>query len=310
MISVPETFAQATAVREGDPGRRWLAALPGLLDALLDRWNCTPAAPPTHGQVGLVLPVRRGTADDAVLKVSFPHPGNDHEPDALAAWAGHGAVTLHQRDDAHYAMLLERAGPASLADVTDTEEAVAQAGLLARRLAVPAPPGLPRLSERAGEWADRLRKDADRLPDPLPPYVVESALATLEELGPDQPDTFVHGDLHFANVLRATRERDTRAPWLAIDPKGYVGDPAYDSLTLLRSHAHGLLAAADPRAALLRRLAVFADAAELDRERTHRWAQTRAVMSAHWGRAHGEPAWLVRATDQVATLLARQPQGA
>ncbi|MFC6593709.1 aminoglycoside phosphotransferase family protein [Kitasatospora paranensis] len=53
----------------------------------------------------------------------------------------------------------------------------------------------------------------------------------LREFGADQPDTLVHGDLHFADVLRAERE-----PWPAIDPKGLVGDPAYDGLALLRSH--------------------------------------------------------------------------
>jgi streptomycin 6-kinase len=33
----------------------------------------------------------------------------------------------------------------------------------------------------------------------------------------------LHADLHADNVLAAQRE-----PWLAIDPKLYVGDPAYD----------------------------------------------------------------------------------
>ncbi|MFI5805094.1 aminoglycoside phosphotransferase family protein [Streptomyces sp. NPDC051561] len=301
MIAVPEAFAQLTVAREGEAGRAWLATVPGLTEELLDRWNCRPTHPATHGQVGLVLPVRDAQGD-AVLKISFPHPGNDHEPDALAVWAGQGAVTLLRRDDAHYAMLLERAGPASLAHHPDPEWGVVRAGLLARRLAVPAPPGLPRLSDRTEEWADRLRKDADRLPDPLPSYVVGAALATLDELGPDQPGTLVHGDLHFTNVLRSARAADTTT-WLAIDPKGYVGDPAYDSLTVLRGNARHLLAAADPKVALLRSLAVFAEAAGIDRERARRWAQTRAVIAAHWGRAHGEPAWLVGATDQVATLL-------
>ena len=33
----------------------------------------------------------------------------------------------------------------------------------------------------------------------------------------------LHTDLHAGNVLAAKRE-----PWLAIDPKPYVGDPVYD----------------------------------------------------------------------------------
>ncbi|MGW4384841.1 aminoglycoside phosphotransferase family protein, partial [Kitasatospora sp. NPDC004531] len=161
-----------------------------------------------------------------------------------------------------------------------------------------APPALPRLGDRAAGWAAELRRDADRLPRPLPRQVVDSAIATVRELGPEQPDTLVHGDLHFGNVLAAERE-----PWLAIDPKGWAGDPAYDSITLLRSRFDDLLAAADLRRAVLRRLAIYAEAAELDPERVRRWAQARAVSAAHWGREHGDPPRLVEATDRIAQSL-------
>ncbi|MGI5339619.1 aminoglycoside phosphotransferase family protein [Streptomyces sp. CA-181903] len=296
MHLIPEAFAQSTTGREGDAGRAWLGRLPGIVEELLGRWHCVRDGSVVHGQVGVVVPVRRADSAPAVLKVSFPHPGNVHEPDAFAVWAGRGAVRLLERDDARFAMLLERAGSDSLAELPDAEEAMAAAGRLARRLAVPAPPGLPRLRERAGTWEAELRAAAAR--GPLPDAVLGAALATVRELAPDQPDTLLHGDLHAANVLRGERE-----PWLAIDPKGFVGDPAYDAFTLLRSRAVDLLAAPDLGAALLRRLAVFAEAAELDRGRTVRWAQLRCVQAALWGRDHGDPEWLVGMYDHAAGLL-------
>ncbi|WP_171164238.1 aminoglycoside phosphotransferase family protein [Streptomyces sp. I05A-00742] len=300
MSLIPEGFADLTAAREGDAGRAWITQLPGMVEELLGRWRCVQDGPATHGQVGLVVPVRRGDGTPAVLKVSFPHPGNVHEPDAFAVWEGRGAVRLYERDDERFALLLERAGDGSLADTEDGDEAMAVAGRLARRLAVPAPAGLPRLRERAGEWEEELRKDDVRLGHPLPGRVLDAALATVRELAPDQPDTLVHGDLHAANVLRAERE-----PWLAIDPKGFVGDPAYDAFTILRSRAADLLTAPDLGAALLRRLDVFAGAAELDRERTVRWAQLRCVRAAYWGRDNGDPEWLVGMYDHVSGLLTR-----
>lgn len=298
MIEIPDGFVRSTVDREGEGSRAWLASLSELLDELLARWNCTPIATAMHGQVGLVVPVlRHGTSE--VLKISYPHPGLAHEPHALAWWGGQGAVLLHERDDSKFAMLLEQASQVSLADLDDVDEAVATAGRLVRRLAVPAPPGLPRLRDHAEQWwGDEIREDAVQLAYPLPRRVVDAALATVEELGCDQPDILVHGDLRFANVLRAVRE-----PWLAIDPKGYVGDPAYDAIKMLRGRHEDLFTAGDLKSALLRRLDIFADAAELDRERVRRWAQARAVMSSQWGRQNGDPAWLVNITDQIAELL-------
>ncbi|MFE1377707.1 aminoglycoside phosphotransferase family protein [Streptomyces sp. NPDC058740] len=286
MIVIPEEFVRSTVAREGGPGAEWTARLPGLVAELLDRWGCEPDGAVLHGGVGVIVPVRRPAADPegrrAVLKVSFPHPGNVHEPDAFAVWGGRGAVHLHERDDERFAMLLERVGTSTLEELADGDEAARVAGLIGRRLAVPAPPGLPRLSERAGQWEEELRRDAGELAHTMPRRVVDAAVATVRELGRVQPDTLVHGDLHARNVLRAERE-----PWLAVDPKGYAGDPAYDAGTFLKTRAPRFLGAGDPRAAAFRVMDVYAEAAGLDPERVRRWAQLHVVQAAFWGRTHG-----------------------
>ncbi|MFC9753941.1 aminoglycoside phosphotransferase family protein [Streptomyces sp. NPDC056921] len=282
MIEVPETFARSTIEREGGPGAVWLAGLPGIVEELLGRWECVPDGEVMHGGVGIIVPVQWPAEGAAVVKVSFPHPGNVHEPDAFVAWGGRGAVLLHDRDDKHFAMLLERARPSTLAEIEDEDEVARVAGRISHALAVPAPCGLPRLREQADAWEAQLRQDAEELTHALPRYVVDAAVATVQELGRDQPDTLVHGDLHARNILRADRE-----PWLAVDPKGYAGDPAYDGGTLLKTRALTLVEASDLRKALFRTLHVFAEAAEVDRERTRRWAQFHAVQASFWGRRHG-----------------------
>ncbi|MYW05622.1 aminoglycoside phosphotransferase family protein [Streptomyces sp. SID3343] len=309
MSGTPETFARTTLGREGDRARTWLAELPALVEDLLARWACVPDGEALHGGVGLVVPVRRRTGDPAVLKVSFPHPGNVHEPDALAAWRGYGAVVLYERDDDHFAMLLERARSTTLAQVDDGDEVAAVAGGLNRRLAVPAPPGLPRLRERAAAWESRLRADARESAHTLAPHVVAAALATARELGFDQPELMVHGDLHAGNVLRAERE-----PWLAVDPKGLVGDPAYDAGTFLKSRVPTFRDVGDLSRAAHRALDIFVEAAGLDRERARQWAQLRAVQAAFSGRRHGfrrartgpELTRLTALIDHLAEVLTRR----
>jgi streptomycin 6-kinase len=281
VVVIPEVFARSTVEREGEAGTEWLAGLPGIVKELLDRWDCVPDGDVMHGGVGIIVPVRRG-GEPAVVKVSFPHPGNVHEPDAFAVWGGRGAVLLHERDDERFAMLLERARTDSLAQVEDVDEMVRVAGRLSWRLGVPAPPGLPRLRDRADAWEEQLRKDARELVHGLPPRVLDAALATVRELGRVQPDTLVHGDLHARNILRADRE-----PWLAVDPKGYAGDRAYDAGALLKALLLRLIEADDLGKALHRAMDVFAEAAELDRGRVQRWAQLHAVQGAFWARRHG-----------------------
>ncbi|WP_326763571.1 aminoglycoside phosphotransferase family protein [Streptomyces sp. NBC_01591] len=312
MIEVPEGFARSTIEREGEPGAVWLSELPRLVEELLGRWECVPDGEVMHGGVGVIVPVRRPAEGAAVVKVSFPHPGNVHEPDAFAAWGGRGAVLLHERDDEHFAMLLERVGSSTLAEAAEAAEAaegdevVRVAGRISRQLAVPAPPGLPRLREQADAWEAQLRQDAEELTHTLSRYAMDAAVATVRELGRDQPDTLIHGDLHARNILRADRE-----PWLAVDPKGYAGDPAYDAGTLLKSQALTLLEAGDLRKALDRTLQVFAEAAEVDRERARRWAQFHAVQAAFWGRRHGfrrarrgaRLDWLTQFADSLTELL-------
>lgn len=280
-MKVPEVFAKWTVDREGATGQAWLDELPGIVEDLLGEWDLQRDGDVLHGQVGVVVPV----AGDAVLKVSFPHPGNVHEPDAFAAWNGRGAVKLYERDDARYAMLLERAHTTTLVEHTDGVAAIA--GNLLRQLTIPAPDGLPRMSDKADAWAEELHKDAAELDHPFPDSVVQQAMAVVEELCRTQPETVVHGDFHPRNILRADRE-----PWLAVDPKGYVGDPAFDAGIFLRTRAYHLLlgdglAVDDLLRYLQTELAEFAEASGVDADRIRRWTQLIAVQASFWGRRNG-----------------------
>ena len=309
MICVPNGFARSSVEREGPSAAEWLAGLPRMVDELMDRWGCVPDGDVMHGAVAVVVPVRRRTTGAGVLKVSFPHPGNIHEPDAFAAWGGRGAVLLHERADERFAMLLERVWASTLAEVEDHDEVVTIAGRISRRLAIPASASLPRLRDQSGAWEEELRKDAAELSHALPRYVVDAAVATVRELGQAQPDILIHGDLHARNILRAERE-----PWLAIDPKGIAGDPAYDGGTLLKSRALALLAADNLRVAVRRTLDVFTEAAALDRDCVRRWALFHAVQASFWGRRHGPGSartgtlldWLTQFADHLAELLVDQ----
>jgi streptomycin 6-kinase len=300
-ITIPPAFRTATTKREGAAGREWLAALPGLVDGLLDRWSCRQDGEVRHGGVGIAVPVARQHRS-AILKVSFPHPGNISEWGALAAFEGRGAVRLYDVDADRFAMLLERARPEDLSSVPDVDDALTIAGRIARRLAVPAPLSAPRLSEitrrAASELADHHAGTdrSDRLPEP----VVNAAVATFDHLADEVSDTLIHGDLHFTNVLAAERE-----PWLAIDPKGIAGTPCFDAATVVRHRLLDMVRQPGLAGTLAHRVELFSDAASVDFLLALRCTQARFVSSYYWELRHRSQPLVVAAMRDASIAAAK-----
>ena len=115
-------------------------------------------------------------------------------------------------------------------------------------------------------WSDETRAQAEDWPDA---GLVREGLRLFEELPQPAPaDVLLATDLHAGNVLRARRE-----PWLVIDPKPFVGDPAYDATQHLLNCAARLRS--DPHGTIRR----FADLLGVDHERTHLWTFARAAAA-------------------------------
>ena len=280
-LIVPAEFAERIAGQHGGAGRIWIDQVPAIVASHLERWTLVPDGAALHGYVGLVLPVRRADGSRAGLKVSWQDADRSREADALAAWGGRGAVHLLERNDAAGVLLLEWLDPDRTIGDLDRLTAAAVAGQVCRRLAVPAPSGLPGLAETAAGWVEELPRTWDRLGRPFDRRRLDAAVETCRELGPRQPHRLLHGNLRFGHVLRAERE-----PWLAIDPNGMAGDPAYEVAPLLGQLCSRLAAEPDPRGIVLAVLAAFADGAGVDGERARRWAQVYLVEQALWCRQH------------------------
>jgi streptomycin 6-kinase len=86
----------------------------------------------------------------------------------------------------------------------------------------------------------------------------------------------LHGDLQHYNVLF-----DTNRGWLAIDPKGVVGEIEYEVGASLRNPHENPAVFASPDA-VERRLKRFEAGLKLDRERALGWGFAQAVLSAIW----------------------------
>jgi len=139
-------------------GAAWLGRLPALVAACAERWEVAVGPPFEPATIAYVAPARRADGTPAVLKLSFPEPDSEHEGDALAHWAGTGAVRLLAADPDRRALLLERCEPGvPLWTVPDEARANTIAADVLRRLWRP-PPERHRLRPAAAE-ARRWRAD-------------------------------------------------------------------------------------------------------------------------------------------------------
>lgn len=264
----------------GEVGHDWIDELPAIVAGCAERWSLRIDPPFAGLSYNYTAPAVRADGTAAVLKICLPGAEFVTEAEALRVFAGHGAVRLLEVEMTDRALLLERLEPGTpLSMVTDDAEAMSAAAAVQRQLWRPVPNQHPFPS--VADWAggfQRLRQRFDGGTGPLPVPLVQRAEQLFAELLDSMAEPVVlHGDLHHGNVLAACRER-----WLAIDPKGVIGEPAYETGALLRNPLPELLAEPQPRRLLARRADQLADELGFDRKRVLDWAVAQAVLSACW----------------------------
>jgi streptomycin 6-kinase len=245
----------------------WLERLPATIAEIADRWHLEVCKPfEGGGEASWVAPASCEDGSRAVLKLGLPHMEAESEAEGLRTWSGDPTVRLLEADDSLGAMLIERCEPGtSLRERPEPEQDVVLAPLLRRLWRAPVSGHAFRpLSRLIDYWrSETLTREAEWGDAAL----VRSGLDALQDMAGDVPGaTLLATDLHAGNVLRAERE-----PWLVIDPKPFVGDPAYDATQHLLN-CHGRMSA-DPQGTIAR----FAGLLDVDAERVRRWVFARAA---------------------------------
>ncbi|KES07545.1 hydroxyurea phosphotransferase [Streptomyces toyocaensis] len=278
MIDVPAELAATQEKFNKEAGRAFIAALPDLTAAFLDRWDLRLAGAPMHGVAALVLPVDRADGTPAVLKLQIRDHESEGEPVALRLWNGDGAVRLLDHDEPTGTMLLERLDSSRmLAHQPDVHEGVLViARLLAHLHTTTAPAGMRRLGDITAALLERTPRALERIPDPAARRLVADCAAAVREVAGEPGDRLLHWDLHDENVLAADR-----APWLAIDPKPLAGDPGFDLWPALANNF-------DPDDVVWR-FDAMTDVLGLDRARARAWTYGRLLQNALWEIEDGRP---------------------
>lgn len=278
----------------GDLEKGRLADLSGRLDGCATKWSLE-FGNVLAADVGLVITARQRAGGDVVLKLSYDSAEFGSERLALEAFGGRGSVRLLDSAPEYDALLLESVSPGTrLRSVTESgsdEDSCRIATEVATALHVPPTNEQVQHLANAGiEAAETLARYVtlnERSGGPLPFALVERAASLVTELNPSSSvHVVLHGDFHHDNILRSDR-----AGWLAIDPKGRIGDPAYEFSTLMRNPIDYLVERRNLRSLLKHRAKRLAAFSGCDHDRITSWAIAMAVVAACWQYEDGHTGW-------------------
>jgi streptomycin 6-kinase len=261
------------------------------LSRAIIRWSLSRATQIADTPASIVYKVEQNGQQPAALKILKPVAGEEEKRGAamLSWYSGDGAVTVF--DVADEAIFMEWLDGPTLGEPARNgrdDEATEAFGHVVQLLHKPrdtTPEGLIPLRQRFQSLFDADSRIWPPTARDLYARSVGIALALFDRPSVAMP---LRGDLHHDNILSSARG------WLAIDPKGLLGDPAYDV-------ANAFLNPVDVTklAASATRIAHLADSFSgrlgFNRKRVIAWACAHAALSACQELEAGRPITLTLA---------------
>lgn len=264
----------------GEKGLQWLEALPEILDEISKNWSLRVKNHFPNLSYNFVADCVCADENEAVLKIGLPeeNPEIFDEAEFLKTAKGKGAVEILNLDEKRGAMLLEKLKPGKhLKEIFFDEKPKAiEAAIDVMRKLWRKPP-VNHSFRRLENWFAGLdRAERTRFPREY----AEKARETFRRLHSSSDALLLHGDLHHENILSAQRES-----FLAIDPKGIVGDSGYEIAVFLNNHALWLSSdetEENVNEKLKNAVARFSESFSIKPENLFRWAYAQMVLSAFW----------------------------
>lgn len=255
----------------GEKGKTWLQDLPDLVAQKASEFYLSDLKPFSNLTHNYLLSGFQGDTT-IILKLTLDDEALKQEAFALKCFEDYGAVKVLVEKNGM--LLLERAMPGtSLKNYfpNKEQESINIACKLMKRLhqaSIPKTHNFPHIRD----WLLALDKDWD-IPHE---YLEKARILARELLKTAAPDVLLHGDLHHDNILQNDET------WVVIDPKGVIGEPAYEAAAFIRNPMLELLTHDDAPSIFHNRMTCFAEAFELPERRIFDWCFVQAVLCWIW----------------------------
>lgn len=300
-MNLPADFTRNILGAFGEKGRNWLSRLPGLIDETSQRWNLTDVRQVPNLSYNFVAYAKQG-ADDVILKIGVPNNELISEMNTLKLFNGEGVCQLLACDEEKGILLIERLTPGTmLSELQDDDERTHIAidvmqNFVFRRGKVTSP--LRNRFIQLTDWFAELKEIRpmfDGGTGPIPSELFERVEATLPELFANDDVRLLHGDFHHFNILLSERG------WLAIDPKGVIGQTGYEIGPLMLNPWMEPMDRVRFKVQTMRRVDILRERLGWAREKILGWALAHSVLSACWD-LELKPAYAIEAARVFSEL--------
>ncbi|MCX7122757.1 MAG: aminoglycoside resistance protein [Gammaproteobacteria bacterium] len=257
----------------------WLVALPTFLKSIETKLSIRIAAPFSNLTYHYVAQATSADGEILIFKCGIPHKEMRTEIAALQHYDGQGCVKLITSDAEQGWLLIEACQPGVVLatledDAVATHHAVEVMQKLWKPIAKEEP--FPTIQNWL-EGLSRMQHDP-RAKDLISKRLMDYSIGLSKDLSASMGELILlHGDLHHDNILSSSR-----APYLAIDPKGLIGEREYECGALIRNPIAKIRGMSGLSRFLKRRLDQMAAETGFDRKRIQQWSMVQAVLAVYW----------------------------
>lgn len=258
---------------KGQLGADWFNNLTHTIQILKTHWSLKSIHPVPNMSWNYVAFATQNK-NPVILKISCDHDSIFTEYQALQHFKGIGAIKIMDYCSEYHAMLLQSAIPGSLLKdepFEKIENIINYYASVAKKLISEQRPvhAFPHIKE----WC----RVIDEIKDPRVPkkYITKAKQSRAWLCESMRHEYVCHGDLHLENIIKNGEQ------WLAIDPKGLIGELAFEvsAFDLLNENERCLVNATEIMNDRIQRLAAVLN---LNIERLTAWIFLRIMLSIQW----------------------------
>lgn len=276
----------------GAGGERWINQLPDSLAALTEYWNLSDVIPVPNMTFNYVAKALLHQQKPVVLKMGYDKKSLENEKRALLDLNRQGSIDLIDYNRQYNALLLQQAIPGmTLKSIYPIQMDYAMDCYVKTMFRLHHPHLPQRIKHpHISEWLSELDKpEASRIPIALLSRAIHLKNKLLSSL---KTPILLHGDLHHDNILKHGND------WLAIDPKGVIGDREFEIAAFDFMYVSELANIKDIKSIMEKRIEVLAQKSNLDAQRIKDWIFVRLILMAAWLlEDNDDPTWAIKLAD-------------